>query len=368
LKVDAAIACCPENVYYTSGFWTKMYDQTFTHLQEAWAVQTREGSDALIVPRTISGDIYVHEPVSKNILYSGEYPVTDEPKYKTHPDSMTALKTYLASEGLEKGVLGIEGDMSWNKFNELKKALPEAKFVDVAASFFMQLRRTKTKEEVARMTEACHITEMAFLYMLENAKEGMYETDVANLLRQYTARTPTVKTVHLDVASGPRSAWPSDASPRKRLKRGEIVRIDFGVRYKHYCSDLSRNTIVGPPNEEQVRMNRVLDEAGQIVIKNMRPGVKCHDLYQMCHAHVAKTYPKYSRQIMGHAIGLTIHDEPWIRPGVQDILEPGMVITSETAWNRYGYGTMNVEDVILVTENEPESLSVLNRDLYTIRT
>jgi len=195
----------------------------------------------------------------------------------------------------------------------------------------------------------------------------MYETDVANLLRQYAARTPTVKTVHLDVASGPRSAWPSDASPRKPLKKGEIVRIDFGVRYKHYCSDFSRNTIVGPPNDEQIRMNRVLDEAGQLVIKNMKPGTKCHDLYQMCHDHVAKTYPKYNRRIMGHAIGLTIHDEPWIQPGVQDQLEAGNVITSETAWNRYGYGTMNVEDLILVTENGPESLTGLNRDLYTIR-
>jgi len=247
--------------------------------------------------------------------------------------------------------------------------LPEAKFVDVATNFFMKLRRTKTKEEVARITEACHITEMAYLYMLENAKEGMYETDVANLLRLYTARTPTVKTVHLDVASGPRSAWPSDASPRKRLKRGEIVRVDFGVRYKHYCSDLSRNTIVGQPSEEQGKMNRVLDEAGQIVMKNMKPGVKCSELYKLCYEHVSKEYSSYPRQIMGHGIGLNGfgHDLPYIVPKSEHVLETGMVVCSETALNRYGFGTMNIDDIVLVTNGEPERLSVLNRDLYTIR-
>jgi Xaa-Pro aminopeptidase len=294
--------------------------------------------------------------------------VTDEPTYQSNPNWATALKTYLQSEGLEKSVLGIEGNISWNDFNELKKAVPEAKFVDVATSFFLHLRRRKTKEEVDRIREACHITEMAFLYMLDNAKEGMYEADVANFVRQYVDRTPGVKLVHLDFSSGPHSAWPSDASPRKRLKRGEIVRCDLGVRYKHYCSDLSRNITVGPPSEEQCRMNKALDEAGQIVMKNMRPGVKCHDLYQMAHDHIAKTYPKYNRQTLGHSIGLSVHDIPWIRPGVQDLLEAGMVMASETAWNRYGYGTMNVEDILLVTEDEPEPLSGLNRDVYTIST
>jgi len=365
LGVDAAIACCPENVYYTSGFWTKLYDQTLTELHEAFAIQTREQGEALVVSKSLRGDVNVSHPVSKVVMYYGEYPIANEPKCESHEDWIKGLTSYFESEGLEKGVLGIEKEMPWTMVNEIRKALPNAKLVQVSRSFYLELRKTKTDEEIDRIREACHITEMAFLYVLDNAKEGMYETEISDLLRQQVARIHDTETLHLDLASGPRSTWPSNAS-RNRLKRGDIVRLDWGVRYKHYCSDLSRNTIVGTPTEEQRRMNRVLDEAGQIVIKNMRPGVKCHDLYQMCYDDISKMYPEYWRYAMGHGIGLTVHDLPDIHPGIEDLLRPRMVLCSETAWNRYGFGTMNVEDIVLVTDNEPERLSILGRDLYTI--
>lgn len=55
-----------------------------------------------------------------------------------------------------------------------------------------------------------------------------------------------------------------------------------------------------------------------------------------------------------------------IGPGSGGILEPTMVLCSESAWNRYGFGTMITEDLVLVTNNEPARLSTLSRELYTI--
>lgn len=98
----------------------------------------------------------------------------------------------------------------------------------------------------------------------------------------------------------------------------------------------------------------------------MKPDVKACDLYRLGFNHVKEIFPEYCRLLLGHGIGKEIHEVPDLTPWDSTTFQSGMVITSESAWMRYGLGAMNIEDMVVVTEGEPEVLSTLDRGIYVV--
>ena len=60
--------------------------------------------------------------------------------------------------------------------------------------------------------------------------------------------------------------------------------------------------------------------------------------------------PDYARSHCGHGIGLEGYDVPSIAPGVSDTIEKNMVLCIETPYYRIGWGGVQVENTVAVTE------------------
>ena len=63
------------------------------------------------------------------------------------------------------------------------------------------------------------------------------------------------------VASGERSALPHARASDKIIRRGEMVVLDFGCRYRGYHSDLTRTIAVGKPSAEMKKVYQIVFDA-----------------------------------------------------------------------------------------------------------
>jgi Xaa-Pro dipeptidase len=77
-------------------------------------------------------------------------------------------------------------------------------------------------------------------------------------------------------------------------------------------------------------------------------------------------YGQYFTHRTGHGIGMEPHEDPYIRGGNMQLLEPGMTFTIEPGIYLPGRNGMRIEDNIVITENGAECLSDMPRELHEV--
>lgn len=171
---------------------------------------------------------------------------------------------------------------------------------------------------------------------------------------------------------------------RKRvLHEGDIVSLDAGVIYKGYHSDAARTHAVGEISKEAQQLIDVTRQSFFEGIKFAKNG--CH-LYEISNA-IADYIDKFGygivRDLVGHGVGSSLHEEPQIpnfrQPHRGMKLVSGMTLAIEPMIN---IGTQNVkwmddqwtvvaadgslsahyENTVLITDDGPEILSLSKED------
>ena len=234
-----------------------------------------------------------------------------------------------------------------------------------ASPIVNDLRKTKDRAEMNRLRQAIYIAEAAFKALKKQIRTGMTETDVAALLeyemKRRGATEPSFPTI---VAEGPNAAIPHAQPGRRRIKKGSLILIDWGARWEHYCSDLTRVLFMGtiPPRFEQ--LYRIVLEAQKKAIDMIAAGQRCCDIDKAARDRiVAAGYGKEFGHGLGHGVGLDIHEEPRLKFGYDDVLEAGMVVTVEPGIYLPGIGGIRIEDDILVTAKGRQVLTTLPKSL-----
>lgn len=164
------------------------------------------------------------------------------------------------------------------------------------------------------------------------------------------------------------------------IDEGDIVSLDAGVIYKGYHSDAARTHAIGEiPKEVQ----QLIDVTRQSFYEGIKQAVPGNHLNDICMAiqNYAESYGYgVVRELVGHGIGHHLHEEPNIpnynmkRKGI--LLKPGMTLaiepminmgSPEVAWcdddwtvvTWDGSYSAHYENTILITENGPEILSII---------
>lgn len=164
------------------------------------------------------------------------------------------------------------------------------------------------------------------------------------------------------------------------LQEGDIISIDFGVKYDGFYGDAAITVPVGriaPETEALVRITREsLDQA----IAQVRVGNRVNDISRAVQLHVEGQGFSVVRQFVGHGIGSQLHEPPEIPNYHRDERTPrllaGMVLAIEPMVNAGAYEvkvladgwtvvtvdrqpSAHFEHTVLVTAGEPEVLSRL---------
>jgi len=127
-------------------------------------------------------------------------------------------------------------------------------------------------------------------------------------------------------------------SPKTVLRKGDILSIDLGVEMGGYYGDSAVTHAIGEPGPEVVKLLRVTKEALELAIDQMRPGNRLFDVCGAVERHVVANGFSVVREMVGHGIGTSMHEEPQVpnyvdRRNENPRLKEGMVLAIEPMVN-----------------------------------
>ena len=99
---------------------------------------------------------------------------------------------------------------------------------------------------------------------------------------------------------------------QRKLKEGDVLSLDLGMKYQGYHSDMAITLPVGKISPEAARLIRVTKKALKRGIKKARPGNTFGDIGNTIQRYVEGQGLNVVRDLCGHGIGRELHEEPKI--------------------------------------------------------
>ena len=230
------------------------------------------------------------------------------------------------------------------------------------------LRAVKDETELDAIRRAGEITSEAYARFAEESFIGRTERDLAwrldGLFHELGAHAPAFETI---VASGPNSARPHARPTDRKVEAGETVVIDAGAMIDGYNADCTRTFATGPlPDELKEAYAATLE--GQLAgLEAVRDGVTGVDADAAARDKIeAAGLGEHFGHGLGHGVGLEVHEAPRLSRESTDTLAAGNVATVEPGVYLEGLGGIRIEDLVVVTDGEPEILTSFTKDLITV--
>ena len=229
-------------------------------------------------------------------------------------------------------------------------------------------RQIKDKRELDIIKEAESIGDAAFSHILDMLHVGMSECEVAFelecFMRKAGADGLSFDTI---VASGVRSAMPHGVASDKLIAKGDLLTLDFGCRYKGYCSDMTRTVVMGEPDAKQKEIYELVLKAQTEAINAIAAGVECSLVDKVARDIISDSgYGENFAHALGHSVGIEIHETPNFSPKSVDILQNGNVLSVEPGIYIDGWGGVRIEDLIAVSDEEVINLTTSPKELIVI--
>ena len=222
-----------------------------------------------------------------------------------------------------------------------------------------KIRWVKDQGEIDLQRRAAQLTDQGLERTLEDFRPGMTEEELA-LKVEFYMRKAGAEEVAFDsiVASGPKSAMPHAHPGDREIREGDLLLFDIGARYGGYCADMTRTVHVGEPEEDIKDLYRVVLDSHFAGLDALAAGEKGSAVDQAARDVIERAgYEDKFRHGLGHGVGLEVHEGPRLSQTGEARLEPGMVVTVEPGVYLPGRGGIRIEDMVVLTEEGPESLS-----------
>ena len=193
--------------------------------------------------------------------------------------------------------------------------------------------------------------------------ESEVGADLADLLRKH-GHSQVDFTV---VGSGPNGANPHHELGERIIEDGDMVVLDFGGLKDGYGSDTTRTVHVGDPTDEEREVFEIVRRAQQAGFDAVRPGVACQAIDRAARKVIADAgYGEHFIHRVGHGIGLTSHEPPYMVDGETQLIEPGMCFSIEPGVYLPGRFGVRIEDIIVATEDSGRRLNNTSREMHIV--
>jgi len=244
-------------------------------------------------------------------------------------------------------------------FSLLKKQ-SSCKFVDVSSAL-LSLRQTKTSTELTLMKKAAFIGDGIISDCISSFKKFTSEQDVSKYLLKSCVDQGVTFSFPAIVASGKHAAI-CHHEPTSKLYKGFCV-IDFGVKYKGYCSDMTRTLYIGKPSAKEREVYELLLKVQQQGVSMLKPGVTFNSVNLALRKSLGK-YDKYFIHSFGHSLGMDVHDPLPVASKKLSFVKD-MVFTMEPGIYVAGKFGMRIEDDVVV-RSKPVVLTKASKRLICV--
>ena len=331
------------------------------HLLPACLVAVTGGEACLIAADTETGQLSAVYPGIMTRLYTSyvcERPLDFARQFQVQ------LQETINAFGLSKARLGIEpASLPLLIRRELEGFFPGLEMVDVTAEV-ARLRLIKAPEEIEFIRKAVHLCDVGQETLLNAARPGVTELELFTSVRAAMEvaagrRFPLMA----DFVSGPRTEQAGGGPSGRMIQAEELILSDLTPCLDGYWGDTCHTAVAGSPSSIQSAMFRRVQEALDLGIQAIRPGVRASEIDRLMRDHLAAlgTYSHHG----GHGLGVTYHEEPRIVPYNDLVLAPNMVVALEPGVYRDGQG-VRLEHVTVVTEDGCEVMSRFQHRLSSL--
>lgn len=339
-RVDALLVTKRENVRYLSGFTGSTAVLLLTSASDYFITDSRYATQS---EREVSGFRIQVLRKSERLL-----------------DRVARLlqKKQIDRIGFEAGDLNVESYRECRRKFSPVRMIPLKKGVET-------LRIIKTEEEVQKILVAVQRAEKAFQSQRRRLRVGVSDREIALSMERVMRRLGSSRVAFdLIVASGERSAMPHGIASDKRLKKGELVIVDFGAECGGYFSDMTLTLYMGKRlTGNKRKIYEAVREAQEAAVRKVRPGLAFAEIDEAARQVVRKAgFGAYFGHGTGHGIGLEVHELPHVAPKNRQRVREGMVFTIEPGIYIPGLGGVRIEDMVLVTGGRCRVLTRLPKD------
>jgi Xaa-Pro aminopeptidase len=235
------------------------------------------------------------------------------------------------------------------------------KFDDRLAS----MRMIKNAAEISLIKKAVSINEAGIRRVASILKPGVSEKDLA-LEFEYHTRKLGADSVSFPpiIAFNANSAVPHHATSAARLRKNTFILIDSGVKYRGYCSDLTRCVcfgIIEPRLKGIQKQYNIVRNARAAAVSAYKNGSLIRQADAKTRLFLRKNglAARFTHSL-GHGIGIDVHEPPFVNAREKIRFTPGMVATCEPGVYFEGRYGIRIEDDYLITRSGPEKLGRLS--------
>jgi len=352
-EFDAVIAFGVDNFNYLTRTVLPFAEHYPT--RKAAVVLPKEAASVVICP-------YDWSQAVKDQGWKGEIVAYDENEAVGVEAMVKSLEELLVSLGLDEKRLGLDGSrITKALMDRLNEGFPKAEWQPVDP-LLRDMRITKTPGEIELVEKACKQADRGIVYALmhlEGAAEnpGYTIAEFTERIRVHVFENGASGVGLLNTAFGtdgqmhytPQRGW---------VKSGELFRMDVSAHYMGYWTNLGRMGVTGmptPEQEEAYRENMRLKAAAHEMLK---PGVAANEVY----AHVARAAERqaigfWKEAGIGHGVGASHHEPPYLNLSSSTELKPGMVIALDIQTYGPRQELIHKKDVYVITEEGNRKLS-----------
>lgn len=339
--LDAFLATSDESIAYLSGFRPMQLERLF-------ATVVGGSSAAIIVPALDLGQVAGAPEALERISY--------EASSDGMPELMSALRD-ARRVGVE------ENHLNFARAEALRASGLE---LIAAAQVMDALRWRKDQTEIAKVRSACELVERALAHVFETLAPGAVEREVNGRVESWL-REQGATAAHPLILFGESAANPHGDPGDRELRAGDVICADLSACLDGYWGDLTRCATMGPASDWAREAWDVVVEAQAASIAACRVGVSAREV-DAAQRQLVEARPDLGRCLhgAGHAIGLAIHEPPFLVPRTETRLEEGMIFTVEPGIYQPGIGGLRLEDDVLVGSDGPELLSTPSPELIEL--
>ena len=396
--LDALVAASARNVYYASGFWTRISEWGFQENQASVVLPRDPARPAtLVVPEfAIAGllesptwipQVRVTEFLNTSAVAHEPEPVRLDPLQgdverlyaekvagPMAPDIVQGTVRALAESGLARARVGFD---DLRLAQHVQAALPGLEVVD-ALDVWLDVRKVKTAREIEFLRRGAAINEEALREIVPLIRPGTVWRDVATHFRNAVqSRGANLLSAQKALQFG--AEYGGEYFPDLmfadndwKVRDGQVIIFESWGTYSNYAFDVSRTVHVGEPSAEYRALCETISAAQQASVRHLRAGITTHEAWaaisKIAHAMPVPTPRK--TLVFLHSIGLDIIELPSGYPAfgrLKDFaLEEDTVVNFEFLYFGHSVAPYHLESSYLIGRNGAECLHTLPHALTVV--
>ncbi|TLD96778.1 aminopeptidase P family protein [Helicobacter jaachi] len=268
-------------------------------------------------------------------------------------------------------------ELSLSLYEGLKNKLSDIKCELLAqANFHQKLRVIKSEKEIALIAKSQKLNKKAFKhfgdYISAHLHKKLNEAELHYRATQFLSHFGKYALSFEPIVGINANAAKPHALPSKKcvLAKNDMLLFDAGIKYKRYCSDMTRTAAVHGnngninfhksqkfKNKKHARIYEIVLKAQERAISQARSGMSGREIDALARDVIEKSgYGKYFVHSTGHGVGLDIHELPRISRLSEEIIEDGMVFSIEPGIYLSGEFGVRIEDLVVMKNGRAEIL------------